>query len=161
MFHQLAKLSILAMFLGSGSLRAEEKGTQTKEDFYLGASTVDKVYNFEHKLEKGSETFRVAIIDNGSASNPISEAVISMAGQEGSDNPYPVHKVSLSVNDVMGVTAKWHNADNSSAGNYITILASRYNIVTEKDQEVEFQIKYTDSTNVYLEQLEVSSSVKE
>ncbi|MEZ4815592.1 MAG: hypothetical protein R3A80_10365 [Bdellovibrionota bacterium] len=167
-------LLILSLLTLCPLLKSDEtKITQTTEERDLGAASVDQLFKVEQLLETQKSdpdtaeepltaTLKVAIIANGSASNPLSDIIISSESDESDDNPLPIHKVGTEgLNSVASVEGKWVNANNSSAGFYIFAKGTRNNLDAEgvvKEQNVLITIKVTDSTNVYLENLEVSVS---
>lgn len=154
-------------------LKSDDAQTLTREERDLGAASVVQLFKVEHKIESQSgdpsgpkedlvNTLNVAVIANGSASNPLSDLIISSENDEGDENPLPVHKVDTKgLNNVESVEGKWVNANNLSAGYYIFVKGSQNDLSPEGDLSPKnklITIKITDSTNVYLENLEVTVS---
>lgn len=159
----MKKLSLFlcVALVGIAQAQEQEKTKVENDPYYMGAALVTQVFALKHRAEKGEDNLRLAIMENGANTNRLGTVVLSLAGQEGAQDPFPVHKVSIRLSSVKSVKAKWHNVENSTAGGYITIKGTRYNIETQKTEAAVVQIKYTDSTNVYLDQLEVNAYTPE
>jgi hypothetical protein len=158
-------------FMASGlalAALAHAGGTVTTDKFYEGASKVAKVASLQHEVEKqvspGAEaeslydTLHVSILNhNGSHTNPLGEATLLIEGREDGSSPSVLHKFEVGMSRIATIKNKWVKADNSSAGGYLFIKGTRVHPETGKIRAYEVEVKYTDSTNVYLDTLEVNA----
>ncbi|MBP7844148.1 MAG: hypothetical protein KA116_04985 [Proteobacteria bacterium] len=159
--NKFLSLSIVTVF-ASSFVFADQ--TITTDPVDVAVSQVASVYNLQHKLESSPkkplfDSLRVLISEkDGSHTNSLGTAYLLIAGPEDGSTPGALHKFQLGMSSIKSVTNKWVNADNSSAGGYLFIKGVRIDPETSKARSYSVTVKYTDSTNVYLDELEIYAS---